>query len=98
MLRGVVSGGSPAPARPVVVARPWVTRKGHALTCHPGTWNNHPTSRAYRWSVAGDGTAVASGSKLKVRRSRRGRKLVCRVTASNAAGSTTASTPAARAH
>src|SRR4051812_45030258 len=72
VLRGVVSGGSPAPAKPVVVARPWVTRKGHALTCHPGTWNNQPTTRAYRWSVAGHATAVASGSKLKVRRSLRG--------------------------
>src|SRR4051794_8453324 len=58
VLRGVVTGGAPAPAKPVVVVRPWVSRKGHALTCHPGTWNNQPTSRAYRWSVAGHG-AVA---------------------------------------
>jgi hypothetical protein len=49
-------------------------------------------SRSYRWSVG-----HASGRKLKVRRSLRGRKVACRVTATNAAGSTTASSEAVRA-
>jgi hypothetical protein len=112
-LRGVVSGGKPTPpptptplptptptpalAKPVVMVHPWVSRKRHVLTCHPGTWNNAPTSRAYRWSVKGHGATVGSGRKLKVRRPLRGRKLVCRVTAANAAGSTTVRSAAIRA-
>jgi hypothetical protein len=88
---------TPASAKPDVIFHPWITRKRHVLTCHPGTWANQPTSRAYRWSVKGRGKAVASGRTLKVRRSLRGRKLVCRVTASNAAGRATASSPAFRA-
>src|SRR3954452_16396346 len=55
-LRGVVSGAPvsdvPAtPAKPVVMVHPWITRKRHVLTCHPGTWSNQPSSRTYRWSV-----------------------------------------------
>jgi hypothetical protein len=98
-LRGVVSGGAtPTPAKaPVAVAHPWISSKRHVLTCHPGTWSNAPTSRTYRWSVKGRRTALASGSKLKVRRSLRGRKVVCQVTAANAAGSTAASSAAVRA-
>jgi hypothetical protein len=97
-LRGVVSDGStPAtPEKPDVIFHPWITRKRHVLTCHPGTWANQPTRRTYRWSV-GHAKNVASGRKLKVRRSLRGRKAVCRVTATNAAGSTTVASPAVRA-
>jgi hypothetical protein len=96
-LRGVVSGGTtPAtPAKPDVIFHPWITRKRHVLTCHPGTWANKPTSRTYRWAVGHK--AVASGRKLKVRRSLRGRNVVCKVTATNAAGSAAASSPAIRA-
>jgi len=79
------------------VARPWISLKRHVLTCHPGTWSNQPTSRAYRWSVKGNGRAIGAGSKLNVRRSLRGRKVVCQVTATNAAGSTAASSAAVRA-
>jgi hypothetical protein len=96
-LRGVVSGATPTAAKPVVVAHPWISLKRHVLTCHPGTWSNQPTSRAYRWSVKGNGRAIGSGSKLNVRRSLRGRKVVCQVTAANAAGSTAASSAAFRA-
>src|SRR4051794_28797872 len=37
-LRGVVSGGAPpAPAaKPDVIFHPWITRKRHVMTCHPG--------------------------------------------------------------
>ena len=97
-LRGVVSGGAtpkPTPAKPDVIFHPWITGKRHVLTCHPGTWSNQPTTRTYRWSV-GHGRTIA-GRKLKVRRSLRGRKVSCQVTATNAAGSTTASSARFRA-
>jgi hypothetical protein len=91
-LRGTVSGGSTPPPPPpdpdvvipAVVHHPWITRRGHVLTCHPGTWANQPTSRSYRWYVKRK--KVGSGSRLTVRRALRGRKVSCQVTAANAAG------------
>jgi hypothetical protein len=94
---GSTPGSVPAAAAPAVVRRPWITSKRHVLTCHAGTWSNTPTSRRYQWFVKGQSKKVASGSKLPVRRPLRGRKVVCRVTAENAAGRTTASTRALRA-
>lgn len=88
------SSTSPTAAIPAVVRRPWITRKRHVLTCHAGTWSHKPTSRRYRWSVKGHSKKLAAGRKLRVRRSPRGRKVVCRVTARNAAGSRTASSRA----
>jgi hypothetical protein len=82
---------------PSVVRAPWITRKHHVLTCHGGTWSNQPTSRRYAWYVKGHGRKLASGSKLKVRHSLRGRKVLCRVTAANAAGRRSATSRAVRA-
>src|SRR4051794_20044979 len=98
-LRGVATaaqtttppGGMPPSASvPAVVRRPWITRKRHVLSCHAGSWSNQPTSRRYAWFVKGHGKKLVSGSKLKVRRSLRGRKVVCQVTAANAAGAANA--------
>src|SRR4051794_29326318 len=47
------SGSSPTAAVPVAMRAPWITRKRHALTCHPGSWANTPTSLGYRWSLKG---------------------------------------------
>ena len=91
------TGTVPAAAMPAVVRRPWITSKRHVLTCHAGTWANAPTSRSYQWFAKGHRTKLASGSKLTVRRSLRGRKVTCQVTAGNAAGRTTASSQAVRA-
>lgn len=88
---------TPAAAAPVAVRAPWVTRKGHALTCHAGTWSNTPTSLSYRWYVKGRSKQLASRPKLTVHRSLRGRMVVCRVTARNAAGLKTASSRSVRA-
>jgi hypothetical protein len=87
---------TPGLARPAVVRAPWITRKHRALTCHGGTWSNQPTSRRYAWYVKGKSRKLGSGSKLTVRRSLHGRKVVCRVTAANAAGRRTATTRAMR--
>jgi hypothetical protein len=87
----------PTAARPAVVRKPWITRNGHVLTCHPGSWSHKPTSRSYRWYVSGHGKKVGTGRKLAVRRSLRGDKLVCRVTAANAAGARSVTTRSVRA-
>jgi hypothetical protein len=79
------------------VHAPWVTLNRHLLTCHAGTWANQPTARSYGWYVKGRGKKLASSSKLKVRRSLRGRQVICRVTATNAGGSRTASSRPIRA-
>lgn len=87
----------PKAAIPSVVKAPWITLSRHVLTCHAGTWANKPTSRSYAWYVKGHSKKVGSSSKLKVQRSVRGRQVVCRVTAKNAAGSRTATSRAVRA-
>ena len=88
---------TPAIAAPVPVRAPWVTRKGHVLTCHAGTWSNAPTSLSYRWYIKGRSKTLASRAKLTARRSLRGRMVVCRVTAKNAGGLHTASSRSVRA-
>jgi hypothetical protein len=93
-LRGAVAAAATVPA---VLRAPWITRNRHVLTCHAGTWSNAPTSRSYRWYVKGHHKRIASGRKLRVRRAVRGRKVLCRVTAANAAGSRTANSRAVRA-
>ena len=84
-------------AAPVAVRAPWITRSGHTLTCHAGTWSNKPTRLSYRWYVKGRTKMVASRSRLIVHPSLRGRMIACRVTARNAAGHKTASSRAVRA-
>jgi hypothetical protein len=91
------SGSTPTSAVPVAARAPWITRKHHALTCHPGTWANRPTSLSYLWYVKGSGKRVASRRKLIVRHSLKGRKVACRVTARNAAGHGTAASRPVRA-
>jgi hypothetical protein len=93
-LRGSVAT---KPARPAVVRRPRITRKGHVLTCHAGTWSNAPSRLGYRWYAKGSGRRIASGRKLRVRRALVGRMVLCRVTAANTAGRATASSRAVRA-
>jgi hypothetical protein len=108
-LRGVVSSGSTTPtptptptpvttlAAPVAVRAPSITRRGHVLTCHAGTWQNAPTSLSYHWYRTRRSTSVGSRRTLTVHRSLRGRMVSCRVTARNAAGGRTAASRPVRA-
>jgi hypothetical protein len=93
----VTPAPAPAAAVPAIVHAPRITRKGHVLTCHPGTWSNTPTSIGYRWYVKGHGKTIGKRSRLTVRRALRGRMVTCRVTAANAAGHTTVGVHAVRA-
>jgi hypothetical protein len=83
------------PALPAAVRAPWITRHGHVLTCHAGSWSNAPTRLSYRWH--GKGRSLGSRRTLTVRRSLRGRTVTCRVTAANAAGRRTATSKPVRA-
>lgn len=61
---------------------------GNTLSCSQGTWSGSPTSFAYEWRR--DGGAIATGSTYAVTLADVGHVMTCAVTATNAAGSTTA--------
>jgi hypothetical protein len=76
-------------ALPLNTSRPELTRSGNVLTCGPGNWRT--ASRfSYRWRVNGTAQKVAA-PRLTVGRAGKRRSVSCSVTASNAAGTTTAS-------
>jgi hypothetical protein len=76
--------------KPELTKRPHVTRSGGRLRCSPGGWAGSPTSYAYRWLVSGKTGTAGRGPSLTVTSKLRGHAVDCSVTASNAAGSTTA--------
>jgi hypothetical protein len=77
-------------ARPANVEKPRVARSGRRLVCRRGKWSNRPSRYTYSWLVNGRRKRGASGRKLGVTRSLRGRRVQCRVRAANAAGAVTA--------
>jgi hypothetical protein len=95
---GSASPSSGQPSKPQNTTRPHISRSGKTLTCHSGAWSNHPTSFAYRWLVNGKRKRGARGRALAVTRKLRGDTVQCSVTASNAAGSGTATSPPYHVH
>jgi hypothetical protein len=81
---------TPAAARPASVTAPRLTRAGRRLICATGSWSNNPTGFSYRWLIGGNPKPGASGHTLVVAGRLRGHKVQCSVTATNAAGSSTA--------
>jgi hypothetical protein len=79
-------GGSSVPA---VVDVPHVAQEDAVLTCTMGNWTGEPTGYAYQWqrdgADIGDGTTPYAVTPADV-----GATVACIVTATNAAGSTTA--------
>jgi|GEM_PF-2614539 len=67
-------------AAPTVTGPP---KPGETLTCDPGTWVNDPTLR-YSWTR--DGSPAGTGQTRLTKNSDLGRRLVCLVAGSNAAG------------
>jgi hypothetical protein len=82
------SGGTTTP-KPTISGRPTVTRSGSTLRCAAGTWTGASTY-AYAWLVSGKAKKGASRKTLRVTDAIKGHSVACRVTASNSAGSTTA--------
>jgi hypothetical protein len=89
----------PPPARPPTATtgkpindkKPHVTRSRNVLTCSRGSWSNNPVNFSFRWIVDGRTRHGARSGRLTVTRGLRGRQIRCSVTASNAAGVSSAS-------
>jgi hypothetical protein len=82
---------SPSPiAKPANLTRPRLTRSARKLVCSRGSWSNGPSRYSYGWLVNGKRKRGATGRILAVTRALRGRRVQCRVTASNAAGAAAA--------
>lgn len=68
---------------------------GHTLTCHRGTWSGStPQTYAYRWLRGSAPISGATKATYVVKAADVGKQLRCRVTASNPAGSATATSAA----
>lgn len=91
------SNSGPA-VRPANMGKPHVTRSGRKLTCHPGTWADSPTGYSYGWLLSGHRLSGDRSATLGVIHKLRGHSVQCSVTASNAAGHTTAVSSPFRVH
>jgi hypothetical protein len=69
---------------------------GHDVTCQAGTWSGKPTRYAYRWLRGGRPIAGAVGRSYRVRARDVGSGVACRVVATSAAGSGTATSRGVR--
>ena len=77
-------------ALPLNTSRPTLTRSGRTLHCRRGSWRN-ALRFSYAWQVNGSPRTGATKPKLTVGQDPERRRVSCSVTASNAAGTTTAS-------
>jgi len=90
---------NPSPAmRPMNTSKPHVKRSGNKLTCNPGTWADSPTGYSYSWLLNGHRQNGDHSPTLSVSHKLRGHSVQCSVTASNAAGHTTAISSPYRVH
>jgi hypothetical protein len=78
--------------KPVEVKAPKVTRKGEQLRCSRGSWTG-ATHFAYAWLVSGKARKGATKSTLSVTKALRHHTVKCRVTASDSAGTASATSP-----
>ena len=72
-----------------------IARVGRTLKLKRGTWRA-TTSYRYRWLRNGTAIKGATRTSYKLRRTDRGKRISCRVTATNAAGSTATHTASLR--
>lgn len=89
---GPTGPGGSTGSRPVNLKRPWVTRSGRRLVCHPGTWSNVTGPFAYNWLLDGHPTKVTGRHPFGPGPAGRGHRVACRVTAYGAGGSSAAAT------
>jgi len=68
-------------------------RVGRVVSCKNGIWANAPTSFAYQWFRNGAAISGATSDKRTLTTSDYARTIACRVTATNAGGSTAAMSP-----
>jgi hypothetical protein len=83
-----------ATSAPKILGTP---RTGHgAVSCRAAVWQNAPGSITTAWLLDGKPILGASAATFKPAANQSGHKLACAQTAANAAGATTASSPAVR--
>jgi hypothetical protein len=82
----VEGGGADDP--PVNLYVPQASQEGALISCTMGEWAGEPTAYAYQWQS--DGADVAEGTPYSITAGDIGHVFTCLVTATNAAGSTTA--------
>lgn len=84
-------------AVPVNTVAPAVTGssvEGSTLTCSSGTWTESPTSYAYQWKKNGVDISGATGTTFLLPMDYQGSSVTCVVTATNVAGSSSATSNA----
>lgn len=92
----VAAAAAPALAAPTASQPPTITGTpawGSTLTCKNGTWSADATGFAFSWAFAPSGPSLATGEQWKVDGAQ-GYRVVCVVTASDAAGASTTATSA----
>jgi len=83
---------TPAPQNTAPPAISGSAVAGQTLTCSQGSWTNNPTSFAYRWNRDAAAITDAMASTYTIAGGDVARQITCTVTASNAGGSTAATT------
>jgi hypothetical protein len=84
---------------PSSVSRPTVTGSHHVgrtLTRHPGTWAGSPTAYSMQWLSRGHRIPGATSPTFTVRSRDHGKLVTCVVTATNQAGTASATAPPVR--
>ena len=83
---------APGPAVPLNTVLPAISGSavGTTVTCTTGTWTQNPTGYTYRWLLNGQPIAGQTAATYTIGLFDSGQRLTCQVTATNAAGSTSA--------
>ena len=82
---------------PSIIDNPVITGSsavGSTLSCSTGNWDNEPTSYTYQWQSAGTNISGATNSIYVTQNSDSNNVVTCVVTATNAAGSASATSNA----
>jgi hypothetical protein len=79
------------------MSKPTIRRAGKKLICLRGSWRS-ATHYAYAWLITGHVRHGTTTGTLAITHGLRGHRIACRVTASNAAGSATATSRAVTIH
>jgi hypothetical protein len=90
---GATANGGAAVSAPANTSLPSVSgtpSQGSSVTCQNGSWTNSPTSYTYAWTRNGTSIAGASSQSYTIQAADVGQALRCVVTATNGAGSASA--------